>query len=159
MGDLISGEATVAQAAEICKIFEGYSAKAYKCPAGIWTIGWGHTGSDVNENTPITTMAKESEWLTNRLERDLIFLRNKLRPLILNSNQEAALLSFLYNIGAQNFLKSSVFRILRASETKPLDVNQLKAFWLQWTKAAGKVLPGLVRRRQAEVTLFMKQVD
>jgi lysozyme len=159
MGDLISGEATIAQAAELCKIYEGYKAKAYKCPAGVWTIGWGRTGTDVNESSPITTMLKEVEWLTNRLERDLVFLRNKLRPLILNANQEASLLSFMYNVGQGNFLKSSVFRILRESENKTLDTNQLVAYWKQWNKAAGKVLPGLVRRRQAEVNLFMKQVD
>lgn len=159
MGDLISGEATIAQAAELCKIYEGYRAKAYKCPAGIWTIGWGRTGTDVNENSPITTMLKEAEWLTNRLERDLVSLRNKLRPLILNANQEAALLSFMYNVGQGNFLKSSVFRILRESENKPLDTNQLKAYWLQWNKAGGKVLPGLTRRRNAEVQLFMTPVE
>jgi lysozyme len=159
MGDLISGEATVAQAAELCKIYEGYRAKVYKCPAGVWTIGWGRTGTDVNENSPITTMLKEAEWLTDRLERDLVFLRNKLRPLILNANQEAALLSFMYNVGQGNFLKSSVFRILRESENKTLDTHQLKAYWLQWTKAAGKVLPGLVRRRNAEVNLFFSPVD
>lgn len=159
MGDLISGEATIAQAAEIVKAFEGYKAKAYKCPAGIATIGFGRTGTDVFEGMPITTMLKEAEWLNDRLERDLVFLRNKLRPLILNANQEAALLSFMYNIGQGNFLKSSVFRILRESENKTLDTNQLKAYWLQWNKAGGKVLPGLTRRRQAEVDLFMRPVD
>lgn len=155
MGDLISGEHVIALAAEIVKAFEGFSAKSYRCPAGVWTIGFGRTGTDVAEGQ-VTTIAKEAEWLSNRLEKDLVFLRNKLRPLLLNAHQEAALLSFMYNIGSGNFLKSSVFRILRESETKPLDVNQLKAFWLQWNKAAGKVLPGLTRRRNAEIELFMR---
>jgi lysozyme len=155
MGDIFSGEYVIEMASAIVRAFEGFSAKTYKCPAGKLTIGFGRCGTDVVEGQ-VTTIAKEAEWLSNRLERDLVFLRNKLRPLLLNAHQEAALLSFMYNIGSGNFLKSSVFRILRESETKPLDVNQLKAFWLQWNKAAGKVLPGLTRRRNAEIELFMR---
>jgi lysozyme len=158
MGDLISGEQVISLASAIVKAFEGFSAKTYRCPAGKLTIGFGRTGTDVYEGQ-VTTIAKEAEWLNTRLERDLVFLRNKLRPLLLNAHQEAALLSFMYNIGQGNFLKSSVFRILRESESKPLDVNQLKSFWLQWTKASGKVLPGLTRRRNAEIELFMRLVD
>jgi len=158
MGDILSGEYTIKMAAEIVKAFEGFSAKTYKCPAGKLTIGFGRCGTDVVEGQ-VTTIAKEAEWLSNRLERDLVFLRNKLRPLLLNAHQEAALLSFMYNIGQGNFLKSSVFRILRESENKTLDTNQLVAYWKQWNKAAGKVLPGLVRRRQAEIDLFMREVS
>lgn len=156
LGDLISGEETVAQAAEICKAFEGYRAKPYTCPAGIWTIGFGRTGPDVTANTPVTTIAKETEWLENRLEKDLIWLRNKLQPLVLNSNQEAALLSLVYNIGQGNFMKSSVFRVLKASSNDKLNKAELVAFWKQWNKAGGKVQPGLVRRRQAEIDLFLR---
>ncbi len=154
MGDLISGEHTVSQAAAIVKAHEGYRAKPYTCPAGIWTIGFGRTGPDVTANTPTTTILKETEWLENRLEKDLIWLRNKLQPLVLNSNQEAALLSLVYNIGQGNFIKSSVFRILKNSKNGNINTSELIAFWKQWNKGGGKVLPGLVRRREAEVALF-----
>jgi lysozyme len=159
MGNLISGEETIAQAAEIVKAFEGYRAKAYKCTGGVWTIGFGRTGTDVVENMPTTTISKETDWLLNRLERDLVALRNKLRPLLLNSNQEAALLSYVYNIGFGNFNTSGVFRVLRQSEDRVLDTGKLITYWKSWNKSAGKVTPGLVRRRQAEVDLFMRPVN
>jgi len=153
MGDIISGEFVIEQAANIVKVYEGFRAKPYRCPAGILTVGYGHTGPDVIEGQ-ITTILKETEWLENRLEKDLIWLRNKLQPLVLNSNQEAALLSLVYNIGQGNFIKSSVFRILQNSKNGNINTSELIAFWKQWNKGGGKVLPGLVRRREAEVALF-----
>ena len=153
MGDIISGEFVIEQAANIVKVCEGFRAKPYRCPAGILTVGYGHTGPDVIEGQ-ITTILKETEWLENRLEKDLIWLRNKLQPLVLNSNQEAALLSLVYNIGQGNFIKSSVFRILQNSKNGNINTSELIAFWKQWNKGGGKVLPGLVRRREAEVALF-----
>jgi lysozyme len=159
MGDLISGEATILLAAEIVKAFEGYRAKPYKCTGNVWTIGFGRTGTDVTESTPTSTIAKETEWLLNRLERDLVTLRNKLRPLLLNPNQEAALLSFCYNVGFGNFNTSGVFRILRQSENSTLDIGKLTTYWKSWNKSSGKVTPGLVRRRQAEIELFMREIN
>jgi lysozyme len=155
MGDLISGEATIAQAASIVKVYEGFKAKAYKCPAGVWTVGWGRTGPDVREGT-VTNMQAEHDWLEARLEKDLVWLRNKLQPLVLESNQEAALLSLVYNIGTGNFMKSGVFRYLRNAENGgKLPLKLMEASWLSWNKAGGKVLNGLVNRRRAEWDLFI----
>ena len=155
MGDLISGEVTITQASSIVKVYEGFKAKAYRCPAGVWTVGWGRTGSDVKEGT-VTNMSAEQEWLEARLERDLVWLRNKLQPLVLESNQEAALLSLIYNIGTGNFMKSGVFRYLRNAENGgKLPLKLMEASWLSWNKIKGKINNGLVNRRRAEWDLFI----
>jgi lysozyme len=152
MTDLISGEQTIEDAMQLIKVFEGFSKKPYKCPAGILTIGWGRTeGVKLGD---VTTPTEEQEWLEMRLEKNLVWLRNKLRPILLTSNQEAALLSLVYNIGQGTFLKSSVFRILKNSSTTQLNIAELAAYWKQYKLGGGKVLPGLVRRREAEVALF-----
>ena len=153
---LVSGEETIAQAAKIVKVFEGYRSKAYKCQGGVWTVGWGRTGKDVKEGT-ISEMSKEQAWLEDRLEKDLVWLRNKLQPLVLESHQEAALLSFIYNIGRGNFMKSSVFRYLRSVENgEKLPLKLMEASWKAWNKGGGKILKGLVNRRNAEWELFIQ---
>jgi lysozyme len=153
MGDLISGEQTVSDAIKIIKIYEGFSVKAYRCPAGKLTIGYGRT-EGVKEGER-TTPDKELDWLEKRVERDLIWLRNKLQPLILESNQEAALLCLIYNIGGGAFLKSGIFRQLRNSENNgKLPLKLIESSWLSWNKINGKVSNGLVNRRNAEWDLF-----
>ena len=103
------------------------------------------------------TAEKEQEWLEQRLEKDLVWLRNKLQPLMLESNQEAALLSLVYNIGQGNFMKSGVFRYLRNAENgRPLPIKLMEASWLSWNKAAGQISKGLVNRRLAEWELFTR---
>ena len=154
MGDLISANETIAQAAKICKLFEGYRSKAYKCQAGVWTVGYGQTGTDIKEGST-TTPAVAEAWLEARLEKDLVWLRNKLQPLVLESHQEAALLSLVYNIGTGNFIKSGVFRYLRNAENGgKLPLKLMEASWKSWNRAGGKVSNGLVNRRNAEWDLF-----
>jgi lysozyme len=151
---LISGEATISQAALIVKTFEGYRSKAYKCQAGVWTVGYGQTGTDIKEGST-TTPAVAEAWLEARLEKDLVWLRNKLQPLVLESHQEAALLSLVYNIGTGNFIKSSVFRYLRSVENgETLPIKLMEASWKAWNKAGGKVSKGLMNRRKVEWDLF-----
>lgn len=150
---LISGEETIAQAAKIVKVYEGFRNKPYRCQAGVLTIGYGRT-SNVKEGD-VTTADKEQEWLEARLEKDLVWLRNKLQPLVLESHQEAALLSLVYNIGTGNFIKSGVFRYLRGVENGgKLPLKLMEASWKSWNKVNGKVSNGLVNRRNAEWDLF-----
>lgn len=131
---------------------EGWSAKAYKCPAEIWTVGWGRTGKDVNEKS-VTTKAAEEVWLRKRIEDEISFVRLKaLNPEIgqqLNDNQVAALVSFIYNVGRGNWASSGVRRFLLVG-----DETKAKAAWARWVRAGGLVLKGLERRRAAEITLF-----
>ena len=92
---------TIGLAAEICKEFEGFRALPYKCPAGVWTIGYGSTrhpnGLRVSESTPEISEARAEKWLYAHLLKEL----PKMQTLIdveLKPHQEAALLDFVYNL-------------------------------------------------------------
>lgn len=137
----------------LIKEFEGFRAKAYKCPAGVWTIFYGHTSAaGAPEVRPgMTGTAAEGEKV---LRRDLVKYENAVSSAIkvpLTSNQFSACVSLCYNIGPGNFAKSSVARFCNKKQFK-----QASDAFALWNKAGGKVLPGLVRRRAAESALFSK---
>lgn len=138
---------------ELIKSFEGWRSKAYKCPAGVWTIGYGHTSMAGPPSVkPGMTISKdEGEEI---LRRDLKSYEEGVLSAIkvpLNSNQFSACVSLCYNIGIGAFKKSSVARFCNARQfSKAADAFAL------WNKAGGKVLPGLTRRRAAEAALFSK---
>lgn len=137
----------------LIKEFEGFRAKAYKCPAGVWTIGYGHTsaaGAPYVKSGMSVTSAQAEQILKNDLGQyeDAVIKAIKVD---LSPNQFAACVSLCYNIGPANFAKSSVARFCNKKQFK----QAADAFAL-WNKAGGKVLPGLVRRRAAEAALFSK---
>ena len=124
----------------LIKEFEGCRLKAYKCPAGVWTIGYGHT-SNVKPNQSITR--EEAERL---LREDLrmyeYHVENTLKGL--NQNQFDALVSFTYNCG------SGCLKQL----TKGRTLKQIGEKIILYDKANGKPLAGLTRRRKAEQALY-----
>lgn len=131
----------------LIKSFEGCRLTAYKCPAGVWTIGYGHTGSDVKEGLKIT-QAKATSLLKKDLER---FEKNVSKydaKYHFNQNQFDALVAFAFNIGSIDQLTANGTRTIKQISEKMLAYN----------KAGGKVLAGLVRRRRAEQDLFNKSV-
>jgi lysozyme len=123
---------------------EGVRLTAYKCPAGVWTIGYGHTRG-VKEGLKITM--KEAE---DYLKEDVVSCENALNALKLpfNQNQFDALVSFLYNVGTG---KLSLFKPRLA---KGLTNPEITDNMLKYVQANGKVLNGLVIRRQMEVSLY-----
>ncbi len=134
---------------DLIKHFEGFSLRSYKCPAGVWTIGYGTTGQWVKEGVIITAE------MADQLLRDDVakFERGVERALQgapTTQNQFSAMVSLAYNIGLGGFQRSSVLRHHRA-------VNKLRAAasFLMWVKGGGKTLPGLVRRRNAERKLYL----
>lgn len=134
----------------LIKKFEGCRLKAYKCPAGIWTIGYGHTGPDVKEYTIISQTQADKF-----LAQDVLIHANNVSKLVrvpLTQNQFDALVSFEYNVGYGNFLKSTLLRLLNQNKyglaSKEFD---------KWVFANKKKLQGLVKRRQAEKELFLKK--
>ena len=138
---------------ELIKEFEGLRLRAYLCPAGVATIGYGTTvyptGCKVQIGEQITA-EQAQEYLRSDLrafERDVE--RMVLVPL--NPNQFAALVSFAYNLGAEALRKSTLLRLLNAHNY----AGAADQFG-RWTYAAGKQLPGLVRRRAAERALFLQ---
>ena len=133
--------------AELIKSFEGLELESYLCPAGIWTIGYGHTGN-VRKGQKITK--KEADEL---LDVDLSVFRKGVRNLVkvpLNQNQFGALVSFAYNVGLGNLKTSTLLRLLNEGNYTGA-ADQL----LRWNKSKGKVLTGLVRRREAERAVFL----
>ena len=135
---------------ELIKLFEGLRLEAYLCPADVWTIGYGHT-KDVKRGDKITQAEADAF-----LELDMGWVREAVRELVtapLNTNQEAALYSFIYNVGAGAFANSTLLRRLN-NGTYLGAANEFK----RWNKGGGKVLNGLIRRRTAEEALFRKPV-
>ena len=130
----------------LIKEFEGLRLKAYKCPGGVWTIGYGHTAG-VKPGMVITE-AQAEEYL----KADLIAFERYLNGLglALNQNQFDALVSFIYNVGTGNFSSSTLLRKVRAN---PQD-NSIMDEFLRWVYSKGRVLPGLQRRRLAEMKLY-----
>lgn len=134
---------------DLIKHFEGCKLKAYPDPAtgGVpWTIGYGHT-RNVKKGDIITQQQAEE-----LLKQDLTFFENIVEvnvPIKLSDNEFAALVSFVYNVGPNNFLKSTLLKLLKAGDLK----GAAKEF-PKWNKAAGKVMKGLTARRMAEQHLF-----
>jgi lysozyme len=139
----------------LVKDFEGLRLKAYKCPAGVWTIGYGHTGPDVKSGLKIT-QARATALLTADLAKAAaaVAAACQQQP---NENQLAAMTSLAFNIGHAAFLKSTVLKAHNRGDTTAAG----RAF-MMWTKARvdGKLteMPGLVSRRARESALYFKAV-
>lgn len=142
---------------DLVKEFEGFRAKAYKCPAGVWTIGYGTTASAGVGITPKEGMTITEAEAERYLRAALDKFADQIAPLITaptNENEFGAFLSVAYNIGPGAFKKSSALRLFNAGDKD----GAAKALLL-WNKAGGKVLKGLTRRREAERKLFLTPID
>lgn len=137
----------MSKVSELVKGFEGFCGKAYLDVVGVPTIGYGHT-ENVRPDDTITQ--SEAEAL---LEKDLARFEDGVKKAVkvpLNENQLAALTSFAYNVGLGAFGTSTLLKHLNEGHYD-LAADQL----LRWTKAGGKELKGLVRRRAAERAVFL----
>ena len=141
---------------DLVKSFEGLRLKAYKDAVGVLTIGYGTTaaaGVGIVPHLGMTITEAEAEtYLMRALEK----FADKIRPKItapINDNEFGAFLSLAYNVGPGAFAKSSALRKFNAGD-KAGAANAI----LLWNKAGGKVLKGLVRRREAERALFLSPV-
>lgn len=135
---------------ELIKTFEGCRLEAYKCPANVWTIGYGHTGSTVHQGLKITQA--EADRL---LKNDLVIHCNNVSKLVkvpLNQNQFDALVSLEYNIGYGNFKNSTLLKLLNQKKYNEA-VNQFD----RWVYAGKTKLAGLARRRDSEKRLFLNR--
>lgn len=136
---------------KLIKSYEGLRLNSYLCPAGVWTIGYGHTG-DVQPNTKIDE--KQADAL---LKQDLVKFEKTVLDNVkvdINQNQFDALVSFSFNVGPQAFKDSTLVKRLNNGENP----NSVAAEELpKWNKGDGKVLEGLNRRRSAELELFCSE--
>ena len=131
---------------ELIKQFEGLRLEAYLCPAGIWTIGYGHT-SGVSPNSFIT-IQEADEYLL----RDVAAIEMQLNKLNLSLRQCQwdAIVSFVFNVGIGNFKAST---LLAKTRINP-DDNSIIDEFLRWVYANGKVMRGLQKRRLTEMKLY-----
>lgn len=130
----------------LIRAFEGLRLTAYKCPAGFWTVGYGHTLT-ARPGLRITE-TEADKFLTDDLAR----VENSVAALVrvpLTSNQFSALCCLAFNIGTGAFGGSSLRRLLNRGWYDQVPV-QMK----RWTKVNGQPLPGLERRRAAEAALW-----
>lgn len=124
----------------LIKSFEGCRLNAYLCPAGVWTIGYGHTAGV--KQGQVITQAQAEEYLKADLRKYENYVSST--GLTLNQSQFDALVSFAYNCGNGNLKKL----------IKNRSLEQIAEAMLLYNKSNGKVLQGLVERRQAEYSLF-----
>jgi lysozyme len=127
--------------------FEGIRLEAYKCPAGVWTIGVGSTVPAVHAGEVIT-----KQQALARFDKDLAKFENAVDRLVkvpLTQNQFDALVSFTFNVGEGALAKSTLLKKLNAG-----DYDAVPSELMKWTKGGGKELPGLVRRRRAEAAMW-----
>lgn len=131
---------------DLIKQFEGLYLHAYRCPAGVPTIGYGHTAGVAMGQTITQQQADDY------LRRDVRQFERAVSRLVrvpLTQGQFDALVSFTFNLGEGALAQSTLLRLLNAG-----DYASAAAQFDRWNKAGGRVLPGLVRRRAAERALF-----
>ncbi len=136
---------------ELILSFESFRSQSYRCPAGVWTIGFGSTGSDIVEGLTWTDEQCEA-----RFKQDLAKFESGVSYMLLvavNENQFSALVSFAYNCGLTALGSSTLIHCL--NKGNPMDAAEE---FKRWNKAKGRVLQGLTDRREAERRLFLRAV-
>lgn len=140
----------------LIKDFEGCYLTAYRCPAGVLTIGYGTTeaidGKPITEGMTITQ--KQADELLVKNLKTYEKAVNDYVKVNLNQNQFDALVSFTYNVGCNALKTSTLLQLLNEG-----DYKEASEQFERWKYAGGKVLNGLIRRRKAEKELFLKPYD
>ena len=141
-------------AAELCRRFEGFRAKPYLCPAGVPTIGYGSTyyddGRKVTLNDSLISQKAANDLLMYELEHTYLLGTLRNCPVLATDERKCnAIVGFCYNLGVGRLQTSTLKRKINAK-----DWEGAKEQLMLWTKGGGKVLPGLLKRRQAECALM-----
>jgi|GEM_PF-771834 len=141
---------------ELLKRFEGLELEAYQDIAGIWTIGYGHTGSDVKPGMRISE--REAEDLLRRDLKSREDAVERLTNVNINQNEFDALVSFVYNVGIEAYRGSTARRRLNRGDR--LGAAEALTWWNKAT-VGGVLRPvtGLTRRRAAERALFLTPIN
>ena len=131
----------------LIKSFEGLRLEAYRCPAGVPTIGWGHT-KGVKMGQHITREQAE-----DMLVEDIAPIERLLNALGINFRQCQfdALVSWIFNLGEGNFKSSTLLKRIKADAKDEEISDEI----VKWVYAGKEPLPGLMNRRVMEATLFL----
>jgi|TARA_R110000851_G_scaffold329761_1_gene501963 lysozyme len=130
----------------LIKKFEGCELEAYKCAAGVWTIGFGSI-KGVKQGDTIT-QEEADNLLLHEMDEYEGYINDAVN-VDLNQNQFDALVSWVFNLGPSNLSSSTLLTRINNK-----DWDDVPAQIKRWNKAGGKVLQGLIRRREAEALLF-----
>jgi len=137
----------------LIKHFEGFSPTAYKCSAGVWTIGWGNTyinGRPVRAGD-VVTLQEANKMFREYLARNVIpVIKSSVIFTKIPQHHVDAFASFVYNLGGGAFQNSTLLREYNNLGFK----GKVIAEFHRWVFAGGRKLDGLVRRRKAEAHLF-----
>lgn len=137
---------------DLIKLFEGCKLKSYKCPAGVWTIGYGNTyyldGSKVLMGQKISQIEADMLMLKLLPKYEATVIKNI--KVTVNQNQFDALVSFCWNCGSSQAL----FRLVNQKATDEVIYD----WWINhYVTGGGKLLQGLINRRRKEADLFIKK--
>jgi len=133
---------------ELIKEFEGLRLDAYRDAVGVWTIGFGHTrtareGMSVDRGEAHDLLREDLKWAENAVNQYVL--------VDLNQGQFSALVSFVFNVGVNAFISSTLLQVINDEE-----FNYVPRELTRWVYAGGDSLKGLARRRVAEAALFME---
>jgi len=130
----------------LIKSFEQLRLNSYLCPAGVWTIGYGHT-EGVNRGMLITEKTADGF-----LKQDIAKAENTVNQVEadLNQNQFDALVSFVFNVGAQAFRVSTLRKKVVRNPSDPTIADEFR----RWIYAGNEKMPGLIKRREQELKLY-----
>lgn len=130
----------------LIRLHEGFRPTAYRCPAGVWTIGYGHTaGIKAGDSC---TREQAANWLKEDLKPIEDFLNAS--GVELTQQQFDALASFSFNVGIAALGASTLWRKIKADPNDPTIADE----FMQWIYAGGKKLKGLARRREREAAVY-----
>ncbi len=132
---------------DLIKSFEGCKLTAYKCPAGVWTIGYGSTGPAIKEGLRWTQEQAEAALLKHVTEFESAV--NSLVTVPITQAQFDALVSFVYNVGPRAFRESTMLDLLNDG-----DYSGAAGQFGRWINKGTPAEPGLRRRREAERQMF-----
>lgn len=134
---------------DLIKEFEGLRLKTYRCASGILTIGYGHTGNDVEPLMTISEAEAEKLLIADLKTAETTISRFVKQPL--TQNQFDALVSFIFNVGANSFGNSTLLKRINANPYNPAIEHEFKRWVFSKQK---KKLPGLISRREKEAELY-----
>jgi len=135
------------------KHHEGFVRKPYQDPIGLWTVGVGHLMGNGKVKPKDWNRKRSDKEVDDLLRYDIRRFENGVESLInvdLNQNQFDALVCFAFNVGLGNLQASTLRRKLNRS-----DYNGAANEFPKWRRAGGRVLKGLVKRRNDEKVLFL----
>lgn len=136
---------------EFIRCCEGLRLAAYRCPAGVWTIGYGHTGADVRAGQRITTMQARALFESDIADFEADLTAELAQAgVTLTQNRYDALLSFAYNVGLSKLTDSTLWRKMKANPDDPSIATEFG----RWIYGGGRKLPGLVKRRAKEAMIW-----